>query len=151
MTDRALRNVDVLNHSINSLTQRLTTGLFSTQDCLRTLVETIEFLQLAHQLVEHSVMPREWEGTRKAVNPQRTKYLTSPDDQFAYILARTKDWMCWIDVMINRVQARVDLMYNVFQQQDNRVNVRIASLTSEIAVETQKDSSSMTTYVPQSH
>ena len=53
----------------------------------------------------------------------------------------------WLEAHQHRVGVYINLLYNLRAQEDNRVNLEIARLTSEIAVDTQRDSASMITYV----
>lgn len=53
----------------------------------------------------------------------------------------------WAQNYVDRVGIQINLYYSLAAQKDNRTNVEIAEFTSRIATETQKDSSSMITYV----
>jgi hypothetical protein len=47
----------------------------------------------------------------------------------------------------DRIKFRIELGYTLENQRDSRTNLKIARLTGNIAVSSQKDSSSMITYV----
>ncbi|TFK41430.1 hypothetical protein BDQ12DRAFT_677968 [Crucibulum laeve] len=71
--------------------------------------------------------------------------LYSVADSLKFLSSSTNIWRRWIMNYIERTQIRINLFFNLATQNDSRTNLDIANLTAKIAVETQRDSSSMIT------
>ncbi|KIJ36198.1 hypothetical protein M422DRAFT_782343 [Sphaerobolus stellatus SS14] len=67
------------------------------------------------------------------------------EDSVEFLLARTRGWKRWAENYNERTKIQINLFFNLSTQADNRTNLEIARLTGDIAVDTQKDSSSMIT------
>ncbi|KIJ29244.1 hypothetical protein M422DRAFT_269429 [Sphaerobolus stellatus SS14] len=67
------------------------------------------------------------------------------EDSVDFLLARTRGWKGWAENYNERTKIQINLFFNLSTQADNRTNLEIARLTGDIAVDTQKDSSSMIT------
>lgn len=65
----------------------------------------------------------------------------------SFLLSETRIRKRWVDCYSNRTGIQINLWYNLSSQKDNKTNLKIADFTSKIATETQKDSSSMITFV----
>ncbi|TFK41431.1 hypothetical protein BDQ12DRAFT_720286 [Crucibulum laeve] len=76
--------------------------------------------------------------------------LYSVADSLKFLSSSTNIWRRWIMNYIERTQIRINLFFNLATQNDSRTNLDIANLTAKIAVETQRDSSSMITSVSSS-
>jgi hypothetical protein len=64
------------------------------------------------------------------------------------LLSSKSDWIiCMLTSLEDCASRKIDLQYNIETQEDNQTNLKIAKLTTDIAVYTQKDSSSMITLV----
>ena len=61
-------------------------------------------------------------------------------------MSRNLVWKRWVENYTERTKIRINLFFNLASQSDSRTNLEIAKLTSDIAIDTQKDSSSMITY-----
>jgi len=62
------------------------------------------------------------------------------------LLSSKSNWLIRaLTSLEERASRKIDLQYNIENQQDNQTNLKIAKLTTDIAVYTQKDSSSMIT------
>ena len=66
-------------------------------------------------------------------------------ESIAYLASKLRIWRRWVANYNKRTQIRIDLFYNLANQNDNRNNIEIARLTKDIAQESRKDSSSMIT------
>ena len=73
--------------------------------------------------------------------------IESVEDSFAYLKSKTDTLKVWVENYSERTGIRINLFFNLATQSDSRTNLEIARLTSKIAVSTQRDSSSMITYV----
>jgi len=85
-------------------------------------------------------------------HPQNT--LASPateehsiSESIAYLLSRTLIWRRWTENYLQRTGIQINLLFNLVNQSDSRTNLEIANLTAKIAIDTQRDSSSMITWV----
>ena len=72
-------------------------------------------------------------------------------DSFNYVKAKPSTLKRWVINYTERTGIRINLFFNISTQSDNRMNLDIARPTSKIAVTTQRDSSLMITYAPNSH
>ena len=68
-------------------------------------------------------------------------------DSLEYLLSKANKMKRWTKNYVERTGIRINLIYNLATQADSRTNLKIARLSSRIAVSTQEDSSSMITYV----
>jgi len=66
-------------------------------------------------------------------------------DSFEYIMSKTNTLKRWVVNYNERTGIRINLFFNLATQSDSRTNLEIARLSSNIAVSTQRDSSSMIT------
>lgn len=66
-------------------------------------------------------------------------------DSITFLASRTRIWRRWVANYNTRTKIRIDLFFNLANQNDSRNNIEIAALTKDIAQETRKDSSSMIT------
>ncbi|KAF6754149.1 hypothetical protein DFP72DRAFT_746231, partial [Ephemerocybe angulata] len=64
---------------------------------------------------------------------------------FKFLLSETQIRKRWVQTYADRTGIQMNLFYALSSQRDNWINLKIAGLTSKIATETQKDSSSMIT------
>jgi hypothetical protein len=64
-----------------------------------------------------------------------------------FLLSETQIRKRWVQNYADRIGIQINLFYNLSAQRDSKTNLRIADFTSKISTETQKDSSSMITYV----
>jgi hypothetical protein len=71
----------------------------------------------------------------------------SVDDSFHYIMSKTDTLQRWIGNYNRRTEIRINLFFNRATHSDSGTNLKIARLSSKIAVSTQRDSSSMITCV----
>ena len=62
-----------------------------------------------------------------------------------FILSRNRIWKRWVANYITRTSIRIDLFFNIANQNDNHINIDIASTSKRIAEEAKRDSSSMIT------
>ncbi|KIJ23608.1 hypothetical protein M422DRAFT_72539 [Sphaerobolus stellatus SS14] len=67
------------------------------------------------------------------------------EDSVIFLLSRTRAWRRWAENYNERTKIQINLVFNLSTQADNKINLEIARLTGSIAVDTQKDSSSMIT------
>lgn len=65
----------------------------------------------------------------------------------SFLLSETRIRQRWAECYAQRTGIQINLWYNLSSQRDNKTNLKIADFTSKIATETQKDSSSMITFV----
>ena len=68
-------------------------------------------------------------------------------ESIIYLLSRILIWKRWTENYNQRTSIRINLFFNLANQSDSRTNLEIADLTAKIAIDTQKDSSSMITWV----
>lgn len=54
-------------------------------------------------------------------------------------------WIYWVENYRERTKLIMNLFFSIGSQADSRTNLEIADLTSKIAVDAQRDSSSMIT------
>lgn len=54
-------------------------------------------------------------------------------------------WMRWVDNYRERTMLMINLFFSIASQADSRTNLEVADLTAKIAVDAQRDSSSMIT------
>jgi len=73
--------------------------------------------------------------------------IESVEDSLAYLKSKADTLKVWVENYSERTGIRINLFFNLATQSDSRTNLEIARLTSKIAVSTQRDSSSMITYV----
>ncbi|KAF8148419.1 hypothetical protein B0H34DRAFT_736964 [Crassisporium funariophilum] len=71
--------------------------------------------------------------------------LATAVESLEYLAAQTSHLTRWLTNYIDRTNVQINLFFNLANQRDNRINLDIARLTSNIAVATQQDSSSMIT------
>lgn len=62
-----------------------------------------------------------------------------------FVSSRNRMWKRWVANYEVRTQLVIQLFFSIASQMDNRNNLDIANLTSKIAIETKRDSSSMIT------
>ncbi|KAF8963524.1 hypothetical protein BDZ97DRAFT_1758596 [Flammula alnicola] len=115
----------------------LSSQLHVIQEDLNDLLERLQYLNAVHQrLMDLSI-----------------SILTDNDDidsvpdSLNYLLSKTIILKRWAGNYSDRTGIRINLLFNLSTQADNRTNLDIAKLTSKIAVSTQRDSSSMITLV----
>ena len=84
----------------------------------------------------------------KSISPT-TPTLDTPSVKESFSLLTSKsDWMIRaLTSLEDRANRKIDLQYNIENQKDNQTNLKIAKLTTDIAVYTRRDSSSMITLV----
>ncbi|KAF8963527.1 hypothetical protein BDZ97DRAFT_1820355 [Flammula alnicola] len=71
--------------------------------------------------------------------------IDSVPDSLNYLVSKTNILKRWVGNYSDRTGIRINLIFNLSTQADNRTNLDIAKLTSKIAVSSQRDSSSMIT------
>jgi len=98
-------------------------------------IERLEYLLDVHKTLECTF------GTF-----QRNKGV-SLEHSLSFLLSETRNRKRWVDCYSKRTGIQINLWYNLSSQKDNKTNLKIADFTSKIATETQKDSSSMITFV----
>jgi hypothetical protein len=107
---------------------------------LNGTVDQIDYLLGVQALVapawRHRVTSRTSEGI--AASESSLHYYTSVEDSLLFLRSRTALWHRWVQNYRERNNIRINLFFNLSSQ-------RVADLTSQIAKETQDDSSSMTT------
>ncbi|KAF6755900.1 hypothetical protein DFP72DRAFT_810951, partial [Ephemerocybe angulata] len=118
--------IDEAVHYLYSLSQHF----HILQEELNGTVEQLDYLLKVHELLSVS----------SASIP-----LASVEDSLRFIRSRTHNWHRWVNNWKERTEIRIHLFFNLSTQKDNAVNMSVAQLTSEIATETYKDSSSMIT------
>ena len=62
-----------------------------------------------------------------------------------FLLSRNRIWKRWVANYVTRTTIRIDLFFNIANQNDNRINIDIARTSKRIAEEAKRDSSSMIT------
>jgi hypothetical protein len=84
----------------------------------------------------------------KSISPTSPKLDTESVKESFSLLTSKSTWMIRaLTSLEDRASRKIDLQYNIENQEDNQINLKIAKLTTDIAVYTQKDSSSMITLV----
>jgi len=84
----------------------------------------------------------------KSISPTTPTLDTQSVKESFSLLTSKSDWMIRaLTSLEDRASRKIDLQYNIENQEDNQTNLKIARLTTDIAVYTQKDSSSMITLV----
>lgn len=66
-------------------------------------------------------------------------------DSLQHLRSRTCEWHRWLKNFRERTNIRIQLGFHLSSQKDNKTNREIAESTSEIAKQTQRDSSAMIT------
>jgi len=100
---------------------------------IRFLMETeIKFRALLHPV----------SGKEGAKIPEAT---STTYESLEYVHSRCQIWSQWINNYKDRTNIRINLIFNLSSQRDNQINLQMAKDTSEIAWQTQRDSSSMIT------
>ena len=97
-------------------------------------IERLEYLLDVHKSLERAFGAATNEGV-------------SLEHSLSFLLSGTRARKRWVECYANRTGIQINLWYNLSSQRDNKTNLKIADFTSKIATETQKDSSSMITYV----
>jgi hypothetical protein len=69
----------------------------------------------------------------------------SLDESLTFLISRNRIWKRWVANYNERTKIRISLLFNLASQNDNRTNLKIAGLTSDMALETKRDSSAMKT------
>lgn len=72
-------------------------------------------------------------------------YHKSNYEAIQYLLTRNTIWKRWVGNYNTRTQIRINLYFNLASQDDNKINIKIANTSKEIAEATLRDSSSMIT------
>lgn len=119
----------LLNSAVHDL-HTLSQHFHIMQQELDGIVEQLDYLVDVHRLIMFS-------GTAQ---PK-----TTVADSLLFLRSRTRNWHRWVHNCQERTNIRINLFFNLATQRDNRTNLKIADLTTKIATETQKDSSSMIT------
>ncbi|KIM38857.1 hypothetical protein M413DRAFT_29799 [Hebeloma cylindrosporum] len=84
----------------------------------------------------------------KSISPASPRLDTeSVKESFALLISKSNWMVRALTSLEDRASRKIDLQYNIENQEDNQTNLKIAKLTTDIAVYTQKDSSSMITSV----
>ena len=84
----------------------------------------------------------------KSISPTTPKLDTESVKESFALLTSKSNWMIRaLTSLEDRASRKIDLQYSIENQEDNQTNLKIAKLTTDIAVYTQKDSSSMITLV----
>ena len=109
----------------------LVQSIHAVQEEMNGIIEQIDYLVRTHKIV----MENGQFGHSDCVLVDSLEYLRS----------RTMRWHHWLRKYRERTKAQIRLYFNLSTQRDNKTNVKIAELTSKIAKETQRDSSSMIT------
>jgi len=122
-TEKAVEHLHSLSQSLHIIRENLT-----------DLQERLEYLCGVHQ--------RLLELLGNCHDPGDEEPLT---DSFNYIKTSTNTLKRWAINYTERTGIRINLFFNVSAQSDNRTNLGIAKVTSNISVITQRDSSSMIT------
>ena len=118
--------------------------LHVNKDCVTHSILTLEFLLDVHAIIRERWTEKLQKDSKVASSGLQSTF-TSTGDSLRYILSRLKESRMWVEGRIERVNIDINLVYNMSQQRDNKTNMKIAHLTTKIAQETQKDSSSMIT------
>jgi len=84
----------------------------------------------------------------KSISPTTPTLDTQSVKESFSLLTSKSDWMIRaLTSLEDRASRKIDLQHNIENQEDNQTNLKIAKLTTDIAVYTQKDSPSMITLV----
>jgi hypothetical protein len=84
----------------------------------------------------------------KSISPNSPKLdMESVKESFSLLTSKSTWMIRALTSLEDRASRKIDLQYNIENQEDNQTNLKIAKLTTDIAVYTQKDSSSMITLV----
>ncbi|KAF8963522.1 hypothetical protein BDZ97DRAFT_1000573 [Flammula alnicola] len=123
-TAQAVENLHTLSKQLHTIREHLI-----------DLLERLEYLKAVHQhLMDLSASIR-----------TDNDDIDSVPDSLNYLLSKTNILKRWAGNYSDRTGIRINLLFNLSTQADNRTNLDIAKLTSKIAVSTQRDSSSMIT------
>ncbi|KAI4241506.1 MAG: hypothetical protein LQ352_007426 [Teloschistes flavicans] len=74
-----------------------------------------------------------------------TQTSLSAIETLVYFQSRNRIWKRWVEHYNERARLMINLFFNIGTQVDSRTNLEIANLTSKIAVDAHRDSSSMIT------
>ncbi|KAL8666387.1 MAG: hypothetical protein Q9202_001410 [Teloschistes flavicans] len=74
-----------------------------------------------------------------------TQTTLSAIETLVYFQSRNRIWKRWVEHYNERARLMINLFFNIGTQVDSRTNLEIANLTSKIAVDAHRDSSSMIT------
>lgn len=77
--------------------------------------------------------------------PANYRLLNSAIETLAYLQSRICMWIRRVENYKERTKLMINLFFSIASQADNRTNMEIADLTAKIAVDAQRDSSSMIT------
>jgi len=101
--------------------------------------DTLEFIIDAQKRYSDLVFP---------VLPEYSHVIIGPiSESFAMLRLKIKWLIELLQGQETRATLKIDLHYNLQNQRDSKVNLEIARLTAKIAAVSQKDSSSMITFV----
>jgi hypothetical protein len=100
--------------------------------------EALEFILDVHNKYHAAGM--ESQGTIGCTAEENTV-----DESLTFLISRNRIWKRWVKNYNERTKIRINLFFNLASQSDSRTNLEIADLTSQISIETQRDSSSMIT------
>ncbi|KAL9122343.1 MAG: hypothetical protein Q9187_001096 [Circinaria calcarea] len=125
-----------------SATERLH-GLFRN---FRTIVEDVEDLrERLDFLIEIARKHESVLSNSTSSSSIQTPALYPAIENLEFLSSRCRIWKRWIANYGERTQLMMNLFFSIASQMDNRNNLDIANLTSKIAIETKRDSSSMIT------
>lgn len=110
---------------------RLSQGFHVLHANLDDYEETLYFILATHQQCHADDLS----GDESAPNLESMEFL----------LSRNRIWKRWVANYTTRTTIRIDLFFNIANQNDNRINIDIASTSKRIAEEAKRDSSSMIT------
>ena len=110
---------------------RLSQGFHVLHANLDDYEETLYFILATHQQCRADDLS----GDESAPNLESMEFL----------LSRNRIWKRWVANYTTRTTIRIDLFFNIANQNDNRINIDIASTSKRIAEEAKRDSSSMIT------
>lgn len=134
--------IDTAVHSLHNLSQHL----HILQEEMNGMVEQLDYLLHVHETLEaasFTTLPER--GLSELITSDSTFGVTSTADSLRFLRSRTHNWSRWLGNWKERTEVRIHLFFNLAAQRDNNTNARIAQLTTQIANETHKDSSSMMT------
>ena len=103
------------------------------------LQERLDFLIETAQRYE-SALSDSASGSPTQLSPSYTAI-----ENLVCLRSRNCIWKRWVANYEERTQLMMHLFFSIASQMDNRNNLNIANLTSKIAIETKRDSSSMIT------
>lgn len=98
-------------------------------------IDRLEYLLDVHKTLENLFTP---------ATPHRGIKVSH---SLSFLLSENRIRQRWAECYSNRTGIQINLWYNLSSQRDNQTNLKIADFSSKIATETQKDSSSMITFV----